>query len=90
MQATGKQWAALAEALEGLDIGILVNNVGLSYDHAEFFDRVDEHLAADIVVVNISATNAVRCLVLCSVVFGTGQGHCWQPRVLVSCCRPGS
>ena len=59
-KARPEQWAALSKSLEGLDVGILVNNCGLSYEHAEFFDKLDEQRAADIVVVNISALNAVR------------------------------
>ena len=60
-RAKPEQWSNLAAQLEPLDIGILVNNCGLSYPHAEFFDKLDEQHAADIVVVNISALNAVSC-----------------------------
>ena len=28
--------------MAGLDVGVLVNNVGRSYDHPEYFGEVDE------------------------------------------------
>jgi len=52
-------WEGLREAIAPLDVGILVNNVGLSYDHAEFFDAIDDTLIDDLVQVNIQATNKV-------------------------------
>merc|ERR1711916_327552 len=32
----------IASELEGLDIGVLVNNVGMSYDHAEYYHLLDD------------------------------------------------
>ena len=52
-------WEGLREAVSPLDVGILVNNVGLSYDHAEYFDAIDDSLIDDLVQVNIQATNKV-------------------------------
>ena len=52
-------WSNLAEVIGALDVGVLVNNVGLSYPHAEFYDKIDDQLAADIVAINITATNKV-------------------------------
>ena len=58
-KATSSTWEALKEALAPLDVGILINNVGLSYDHAEYYDQIEESLIDDLVNVNIQATNKV-------------------------------
>uniref|UniRef100_A0A061QPS4 Beta-keto reductase n=1 Tax=Tetraselmis sp. GSL018 TaxID=582737 RepID=A0A061QPS4_9CHLO len=44
------------EATSELNLGILVNNVGMSYPHAEFLDLLDEKTIADIAQVNIHGT----------------------------------
>jgi len=38
---------------------VLVNNVGLSYDHAEYYDAIDDKLIDDLIAINIQATNKV-------------------------------
>jgi 17beta-estradiol 17-dehydrogenase / very-long-chain 3-oxoacyl-CoA reductase len=58
--ASQTTWNELSEVIAPLDVGILVNNVGLSYDHAEYFDAIDDKLIDDLVQVNIQATNKVR------------------------------
>jgi len=35
-------YKSIEDALEGLDIGILVNNVGASYDYPEFFHQLPD------------------------------------------------
>jgi short-subunit dehydrogenase len=40
-------------------VGVLVNNVGLSYDHAEYLDALDDQLVDDLININIQATNKV-------------------------------
>jgi len=50
--------------LNGLDIGILVNNVGMSYDHAQFFDQLDQERVDAIVRVNVSGTTQLTHMVL--------------------------
>ena len=52
-------WTNFTDVVGALDVGVLVNNVGLSYPHAEFYDKIDDQLAADIVAINITATNRV-------------------------------
>lgn len=47
--------------LAPLQVGILVNNVGVSYPHAEYYECIDDQLIDDIVNINIQATNKV-CL----------------------------
>jgi short-subunit dehydrogenase len=38
---------------------VLVNNVGLSYDHAEYLDAIDDQLVDDLIQINVQATNKV-------------------------------
>jgi len=52
------------EAVAGLDVGIVVNNVGVSYEHAEFFHELDQQRIDAIVRVNVTGTTAVTKLVL--------------------------
>jgi len=51
-------------AINGLDVGILVNNVGVSYDHAEFFGSLDQEKIDAIIRVNCTGTTAMTQLVL--------------------------
>ena len=39
---------------------MLVNNVGVSYPHAEYFEAIDDQLIDDLITINIQATNKVR------------------------------
>lgn len=52
-------WQRTAEAVKGLDVGLLINNVGLSYDHPEYFDELNDETIRDIVEVNITSVNQV-------------------------------
>merc|ERR1712137_783134 len=40
-----------------LNVGILVNNVGMSYDHAEYFDLLDDWRVETMVELNVAAMN---------------------------------
>ncbi|KAL3526353.1 hypothetical protein ACH5RR_011009 [Cinchona calisaya] len=51
-------------AIEGLDVGVLINNVGLSYPYARYFHEVDEKLLADLIKVNVEGTTKVTQAVL--------------------------
>ena len=57
--AQGTGWGRLQEAVAGLDIGLLINNVGLSYDHPEFFDQVAEFDVHQIIQLNVQAATKV-------------------------------
>lgn len=50
-------WQQTAEALKDLEVGLLINNVGLSYDHPEYYDQLTEQNIRDIVEVNITSVN---------------------------------
>lgn len=50
--------------LKGLDIGVLVNNVGMSYDHPEYFTQVDDDLCTRLINCNIQSVSQMTRIVL--------------------------
>jgi 17beta-estradiol 17-dehydrogenase / very-long-chain 3-oxoacyl-CoA reductase len=52
------------EEIKGLDIGILINNVGITYPSARFFHEVDENVWMNIVKVNVEGTTRITKAVL--------------------------
>eukprot|EP00252_Welwitschia_mirabilis_P014975 TRINITY_DN33062_c0_g1_i1.p1 TRINITY_DN33062_c0_g1~~TRINITY_DN33062_c0_g1_i1.p1 ORF type:complete len:320 (-),score=35.61 TRINITY_DN33062_c0_g1_i1:401-1360(-) len=54
----------VAEAIAGLDVGVLVNNVGVSYPYARFFHEVDEELLMRLIKVNVEGTTRMVKTVL--------------------------
>ncbi|XP_019183417.1 PREDICTED: very-long-chain 3-oxoacyl-CoA reductase 1-like [Ipomoea nil] len=54
----------IREAIEGLDVGVLINNVGVSYPYARFFHEVDDKLLGDVIKVNVGGTTKVTQAVL--------------------------
>lgn len=51
-------------AVRDLDIGILVNNVGMSYDHADFFENLTEDKIDKLIRLNIYSTTTMTSIVL--------------------------
>ena len=60
--ATAADYSRIAGVIGDLDVAVLVNQVGLSYDHAEYYDAIDDKLIDDLIAINIQATNKVRLL----------------------------
>ncbi|XP_076471659.1 very-long-chain 3-oxoacyl-CoA reductase-B-like [Babylonia areolata] len=58
-------YAHIQQELNGLDVGTLVNNVGMSYNHPEFFDQLDDR---DQVVMNMINCNVTSVAMMTSVV----------------------
>lgn len=54
----------IREAIDGLDVGVLINNVGVSYPYARFFHEVDEKLLKDLIKINVEGTTRVTQAVL--------------------------
>ncbi|XP_015606662.1 very-long-chain 3-oxoacyl-CoA reductase [Cephus cinctus] len=57
-------YATIAKAIEELEVGVLVNNAGLSYDHPEVFVNVPEEHLARILQLNVAGVTGVARAVL--------------------------
>jgi len=51
-------------AIEGLDVGILVNNVGMSYDHAEYYLNLSKEKIEALIRLNIYSVTEMTYIVL--------------------------
>eukprot|EP00850_Spirogloea_muscicola_P009819 SM000056S17937 [mRNA] locus=s56:254885:256399:+ [translate_table: standard] len=58
------QLAVVGDALAGLEVGVLVNNVGLSYPHAQYFHELSSELITALIRVNVEVTTRLTHLVL--------------------------
>ena len=54
----------VASALEGLDVGVLVNNVGMSYDYTTYFHELTDSRVDQIMSVNVGSTTWMTRIVL--------------------------
>ncbi|GJR63253.1 very-long-chain 3-oxoacyl-CoA reductase 1-like protein [Tanacetum coccineum] len=54
----------IKEEIDGLDVGILINNAGVSYPYARFFHEVDDELLTSLIKVNVEGTTKVTQAVL--------------------------
>lgn len=54
----------IQESIEGLDLGVLINNVGISYPYARYFHEVDEELLRNLIKINVEGTTKVTHAVL--------------------------
>lgn len=56
--------AKVGKAVKGLDIGVLINNVGQSYDFPMYFDELTEDQVHSLVELNVTSTLHMTRLVL--------------------------
>ncbi|KAK8929047.1 Very-long-chain 3-oxoacyl-CoA reductase 1 [Platanthera zijinensis] len=56
--------ARLKKAIAGMDVGILVNNAGMSYPYAKYLHEADEELIKDLIMVNVEGLTRVTHAVL--------------------------
>ncbi|KAK9823306.1 hypothetical protein WJX72_001797 [[Myrmecia] bisecta] len=63
-KADADTWARISASLKDLDVGLLINNVGLSYEYPEFFDLLDEGRIDDLIQINVVATTKMSHIVL--------------------------
>ena len=54
----------IKEGLEGKDIGILINNVGVTYEKIKYFHEASEEKIWNMINVNISAMTLVTKMIL--------------------------
>lgn len=54
----------IVRIMQGLEIGVLINNVGITYPKAMYFHEVDEEIWVKVVRVNLEATTRVTQAVL--------------------------
>lgn len=51
----GSCWYGLRANIADMDVGVLVNNAGMSYEHAEYLHNVDMATVSDIIAINVTA-----------------------------------
>lgn len=54
----------ISETVERLDIGVLINNMGIYHQYARFFHELDEELLKNLIMVNVIGTTKVTHVVL--------------------------
>lgn len=68
---SGGQWDQIRALMEELEVGILINNVGCSYEHYEYLHLVDDATVDRLIEVNIRTTTQVReAYVECTLKYG--------------------
>jgi len=61
---TATQAATVKKALEGLEVGVLINNVGISYEFAQWFHELDDSEVAGLISLNVESTTWMTRAVL--------------------------
>jgi 17beta-estradiol 17-dehydrogenase / very-long-chain 3-oxoacyl-CoA reductase len=62
--ADAAAYQAVADQLKTLNVGLLVNNVGVSYDHAAFLGEIDDALVDRLIAVNVTALTRMTRMLL--------------------------
>lgn len=61
--ADAKDWDRVVKVIEDIEVGVLINNVGMSYPHAMYLNEVDAELETALLKVNVES-----CLRMCRIV----------------------
>lgn len=79
---TDALYASITSQLKGLDVGVLINNVGMSYDHAQYLDALDTDKLDALIRMNVTSTTRMTHMVLPQMVarkkgaiVNVGSGH---------------
>ncbi|GMH46148.1 hypothetical protein BSKO_14112 [Bryopsis sp. KO-2023] len=59
-----EMWVAIREQMDKLDVGILVNNVGCSYEHYEFLHLISSETVDQLLELNVRSTTEMTRAVL--------------------------
>lgn len=54
----------VVQAIKDMDVGVLINNVGMSYPYTKYFHELDEKRVDDIISINVTSTSIMTHLVL--------------------------
>lgn len=60
----GSIYEKIAAAIDGLDVGVLVNNVGMGYSHPEYYHLLDDETIQNIITVNCFAQSKLTRMLL--------------------------
>lgn len=63
-----KAQATVKAALAGLDVGVLINNVGVSYRYPQYYHEISDAEAASLVEMNVNSTTWMTRMVLSGMV----------------------
>lgn len=61
-------YATIEQKLKNLEVGVLVNNVGASYDHAQYFHVLDQEKIDSLIRMNVVSTTRMSHMVLSQMV----------------------
>lgn len=57
-------YSKVAKATQELEIGVVVNNAGVSYEHPEYFENMSEESLANILQLNVAAVTGIARVLL--------------------------
>jgi 17beta-estradiol 17-dehydrogenase / very-long-chain 3-oxoacyl-CoA reductase len=60
----GACWFGLRTNLEGTDVGVLINNAGMSYDHPEYLHNLDSSTISELIAINTTSLTQLIHVVL--------------------------